>query len=136
MDFLERDLRANVSQPLKFIFSHRPSWILNAVLRNRDFPLQRLAKRYGVRFIVAGHIHEMLRFELEGVTYLSMGSSGGHLRASKQYKDGWFFQQTLVTVKGDSIDVSIHELSPPFGSSRVTKPEDWGAAGLIPAKIQ
>jgi 3',5'-cyclic-AMP phosphodiesterase len=134
IEFLEQDLQANAAQRLKFIFSHRPSWIMNTVLRNPAFPLQKLAKKYGVRYIVAGHIHEMLHFELDGVSYLSMASSGGHLRASKRYDDGWFFQHTLVTVKDDAAEFSIRELGPPFGSSRVSKLDDWGAAGLIPAR--
>ncbi|MBV9268952.1 MAG: metallophosphoesterase [Acidobacteriaceae bacterium] len=131
MTFLEKDLRANASQPVKFIFSHRPSWVMNAVLLNPDFPLERLAKQYGARYIIAGHIHQMLHFELEGITYLSMASSGGHLRASKRYEDGWFFQQTLATVSDGSVDFSIRELAAPFGQARVSKPSDWGAAGLI-----
>ena len=128
--FLEKDLQTHEKQPLKFIFSHRPSWILQALLANPDFPLHRLAKRYGVRYVVAGHIHQMLRFELEGVTYLSVASSGGHLRDSGEYRKGWFFQHTLVFVQGTSVGMEIKELGPPFGQGRVSKPADWGTAGL------
>jgi 3',5'-cyclic-AMP phosphodiesterase len=128
--YLEKDLQAHKKQPLKFIFSHRPSWILQVVLANPDFPLHQLAKRYRVQYIIAGHIHQMLHFELEGITYLSMASSGGHLRDTKQYEKGWFFEHTLVTVKGSSANFEIKELGQPFGQSRVTKPSDWGAAGL------
>ena len=55
------------------------------------FPLHRLAKKYGVQYVIAGHVHEMLHFTLEGIEYVSMVSSGGHLRASGKYEDGWFF---------------------------------------------
>lgn len=128
--YLQKDLEAHQKETLKFIFSHRPSWILQAVLANPDFPLQRLAKRYGVVYVIAGHLHEMLRFNLQGITYVSMASSGGHLRATRRYEDGWFFQHTLVTVHGNSVDFEIKELNPPFGHSRVTRLADWGAAGL------
>jgi Icc protein len=128
--YLERDLQAHQKQTLKFVFSHRPSWILQVVLANPGFPLQRLAKRYGVTYVIAGHLHDMLHFEVQGVTYLSMASSGGHLRATRRYEDGWFFQHTLVTVNGSSVDFEIKELNPPFGHSRVTKVADWGSAGL------
>lgn len=128
--FLERDLSAHRAQPVKFIFSHRPSWILQAVLFNPNFPLHRLAKRYGVQYVIAGHIHQMLRFDLDGVTYVSMASSGGHLRASKQYEQGWFFQHTLVTVRGNAVNFAIKELGPPFGQARVSELSDWGPAGL------
>ena len=128
--FLQKDLEMHQKQQLRFIFSHRPSWILQVVLGNPEFSLQRLAKRYGVHYVIAGHLHEMLHFELAGVTYLSMASSGGHLRSTKRYEDGWFFQHTLVTVKGESAEFKIQELDPPFGRSRVTNVRDWGATGL------
>ena len=129
--YLKRDLQSHAGQPVKFVISHRPSWILQAVLRNPNFPLQHLAEQYGVKYVIAGHIHQMLHFELNGVTYLSMASSGGHLRNTKRYEDGWFFEHTLVTVRGDSADFSIKELRAPFGEGRVSKPDDWGAAGLV-----
>jgi 3',5'-cyclic-AMP phosphodiesterase len=129
--FLQKDLELHRSQPVKFIFSHRPSWILQAVLGNPAFPLHQLAKRFGVQYVIAGHIHQMLHFELDGVTYLSMASSGGHLRESKSYERGWFFQHTLVTVRGNTAAFEIKELAPPYGKSRVTTPADWGAAGLV-----
>lgn len=129
--YLEKDLQMHQKQPVKFIFSHRPSWILHVVLANPDFPLHRLAKRYGVKYVIAGHLHEMLHFEVDGVTYLSMASSGGHLRSTKRYEDGWFFQHTLVTVQENSVNFKIKELDPPFGHSRVTQAADWGPAGLV-----
>jgi 3',5'-cyclic-AMP phosphodiesterase len=129
--YLQKDLQIHQKKPVKFIFSHRPSWILQVVLGNPDFPLHRLAKRYGVKYVIAGHVHEMLHFEVDGITYLSIASSGGHLRGSKRYEDGWFFQHTLVTVRDASVNFKIKELGPPFGHSRVTQPADWGAAGLL-----
>ncbi len=128
--FLKRDLEANGKQKLKFVFFHRPSWIFKVLLRDSDFPLHKLAKQYGVQYVICGHIHEMLRFELEGVTYLSMASSGGHLREPRTYERGWFFQHTLVTVHEDKADFEIKELSAPFGEGRVTKPENWNPLGL------
>jgi Icc protein len=129
--YVQKDLQIHQKKPIKFILSHRPSWILQVVLENPDFPLHRLAKRYGVKYVIAGHVHEMLHFEVDGITYLSIASSGGHLRGSKRYEDGWFFQHTLVTVRDASVNFKIKELGPPFGHSRVTQPADWGAAGLL-----
>jgi 3',5'-cyclic-AMP phosphodiesterase len=129
--FLRSDLEKHAKQPLKFVFSHRPSWILQVVLSNPQFPLHQLAKTYGVKYVIAGHIHQMLHFELDGITYLSMASSGGHLRNGKEYQKGWFFEHTVVEARGESADFTIKETGPPFGESRVTKPADWGAAGLV-----
>jgi UDP-2,3-diacylglucosamine pyrophosphatase LpxH len=133
---LEKDLQLHRKQPVKFIFSHRPSWILQVVLGNPNFPLHQLAKRYGVKYVIAGHIHQMLHFELDGVTYLSMASSGGHLREDKKYDKGWFFEHTLATVRDDSASFAIKELDRPFGESRVSKPADWGPAGLVSTYTQ
>ena len=130
LDFLENDLKAHSKQPVKFIFFHRPSWILKVLLRDPEFRLHQLARKYGVQYVICGHIHEMLHFEMDGVTYLSMASSGGHLRSPKTYEKGWFFQHTLVTVRGSQVEMRIKELQKPFGQSRSTSPDDWGAAGL------
>ena len=131
LEFLESDLKAHPAAPLKMVFSHRPSWLLNVAARNPDFPLHRLAKRYGVAYVIAGHIHQMLRFELDGVTYLSMPSAGGHLRLSKAYQDGWFFAHARVDVDGPEAAIRIEEVKPPLGQGRTTVPADWGMLGLL-----
>ncbi|MGC2659724.1 MAG: metallophosphoesterase [Bryobacteraceae bacterium] len=129
--YLQNDLSAHAKQPLKFVFMHRPSWIVPVLFQNPDFPLARLAKRWGVQYVIAGHLHQMLHFDLAGVTYLSMASSGGHLRDTREYDKGWFFQHTLVTVNGLSVAFTIKEAGPPIGHSRITTLSDWGVAGLV-----
>jgi Icc protein len=129
--FLEKDLAAHRSQTVKFIVSHRPSWLFHAVLGDSSFPLQQLALKYGVQYIIAGHLHQMLHFQLGSVTYLCLASSGGHLRNDKAYQHGWLFQHTDVTVDGPTASFKIEELPAPYGKGRVTSPSDWGAAGLI-----
>src|ERR1017187_3832240 len=129
--FLETDLKAHAGQPLKIIVSHRPSWLVNVALRNPKFALHQLARRYGVQYVIAGHVHQMLHLALDGVTYVSMPSSGGHLRLSGAYEDGWFFGHALAEVHGGSIDFQIQELGSPHGEGRTTKLTDWGMAGLV-----
>ena len=131
LTFLEEDLKEHNSQPLKFIVSHRPSWLLKAVLGDPNFRLHQIAKKYGARYTVAGHAHEMLHAELEGVDYISMASAGGHLRASGKYEDGWFFGYAVVDVKAKGAAIHIHELGAPYGQGRVTTLSDWGKAGLL-----
>jgi 3',5'-cyclic-AMP phosphodiesterase len=126
LTFLEDDLRQHNEQPLKFIVFHRPSWILNAIIGDSNFRLHRIAKKYGARFVISGHVHEMLHAELDGVDYVSMVSAGGHLRASGKYEDGWFFGYGVVDVGGKGVDFRIHELG-----GRTTALKDWGPAGLI-----
>ena len=131
LGFLEADLKAHAGQPVKTIVMHRPSWLVDVALRNPNFALHHLAQRYGVQYVVAGHVHQLLRLELEGVTYVSMPSSGGQLRLSELYQDGWFFGHALVEVHANSIDFQIREAGPPRGQGRRTKLTDWGMAGLV-----
>jgi len=136
--FLEADLKAHAAQPVKFIVSHRPSWLVNVVLQNPNFALHQLARRYGVQYVLAGHVHQMLHFEFEGATYVSMASSGGHLRLSGAYKDGWLFGHALVEVNAQGVEFQIREAGTPRGEGRITKLADWGMAGLVrkaPGKV-
>jgi predicted phosphodiesterase len=132
--FLEADLKAHAAQPFKLILSHRPSWLLNVALRNPNFELHQLARRYKVQYVIAGHVHQMLHLELEGVEYVSVPSSGGHLRLSKAYEDGWFFGHSLVELHGTVGDFRIEEAGSPAGEGRVTRLAEWGMAGLLKRK--
>ena len=131
MQFLEKDLALHASAAVKFVVFHRPSWILNVALGNPEFPLQQLARKYGANYMIAGHMHQLIHAELEGVTYLSMPSAGGHLRLSGRYQDGWFFGYAVVEVRERDAVFQIHELKPPHGEGRTTPLADWGKAGLI-----
>ncbi len=131
LSFLEQDLRAHAAQPVKFIVSHRPSWLINVVVRNANFPLHQLAKKFGVETIIAGHVHAMQHVDLDGIHYISVPSAGGHLRATRRYEDGWFFGYIAGEVSGSEIRFQIKELKPPYGRGRVTGLDDWGAGGLV-----
>ena len=131
LHFLESDLAAHASQPLKFVVSHRPSWITEVAFQNPAFPLHRVAKKYGVRYVIAGHIHVILNMQLEGITYISLPSAGGQLRLSGKYEDGWFFGYTLAEVRGGEVHLQIHELG-----GRTTNLADWGNVGLVTKPAQ
>ena len=81
-----------------------------------------------MRYVVAGHIHEMLHMDLDGVSYVSLPSAGGHLRLSGRYEDGWFFGHTLADVRGSEVRFEIREID-----GRVTSLNDWGNVGLVKA---
>src|SRR5262249_14395273 len=107
MAFLESDLEAHREAAVKFVLMHRPSWIPDAPLRNPNGALHRIAKRYGVRYWIAGHVHQAIHVEFDGVTYYSVPSAGGHLRLSGKYEDGWFFGWTRVDVQDDRAEFRI-----------------------------
>jgi hypothetical protein len=123
---LENDLREHAAAPVKFLVSHRPSWLLDAALGSTNSPLHQLAKRYGVCCVVAGHVHQLIHAELQGVTYLSLPSAGGHLRLSGKYEDGWFFGWTAVEVRGREVVFQVHALD-----GATTPLSAWGRAGLL-----
>ncbi len=133
LQFLENDLREHAGQPLKFVVSHRPSWLIDAALGNREFTLHRLARKYGVQYVIAGHVHQMLHIDLDGVAYVSLPSAGGHLRVSRQYDAGWFFGHTRVDVEGGHAGFQIRELPPPHGEGRLSSLTDWGLLGRLKA---
>jgi 3',5'-cyclic-AMP phosphodiesterase len=124
--FLEADLRAHEGALVKFVVMHRPSWIADAALRNPAGPLHQIAKRYGVRYWIAGHVHQLIHSDFDGVTYYAAPSAGGHLRLSGKYEDGWFFGWTGVEVKGREAVFQVHELK-----GRVSSLDEWGLSGLL-----
>lgn len=130
MAFLESDLELHRAQPVKFVVSHRPSWLVPAATRNPNFELHRLARKYGVQYVVAGHVHQLLHVSLDGVEYYCAPSAGGHLRASEKYQDGWLFGYTVVSVQASAVTFEIKELPAPHGQGRVTALSDWGLLGL------
>ncbi len=128
--WLEADLRAHQrahpDAPVKMVVTHRPTWIMDAALGNTQSPLHQLAKRYGVCCLIAGHVHQLIHAELEGVTYYALPSAGGHLRLSASYEDGWFFGWTEVAVNGQDVRFQVHALE-----GAVTPLSAWGRAGLV-----
>ena len=131
LTFLEEDLKAHVSQPFKLIVSHRPSWLVGVALRNTNLPLHRIAKQYGVQYVIAGHVHQLLHFSFGGIDYISMPSAGGHLRASGAYEDGWFFGYALATLRGSELKLEFKEVKTPHGRGRISTPDAWGMFGLL-----
>ena len=83
LDFLEEDLAKHAGQSPKFVFFHRPFWLLPVKFQNGNFALHRSARKYQVGFVVSGHAHVFDRSEFEGIEYVMVGSSGGSLSHGK-----------------------------------------------------
>ena len=133
--FLESDLRKNRQRDPKFVFFHKPFWIVYLKVGSGEFALHRLAKQYGVDYVVSGHAHQFFRMERDGVVYLSVGSSGASLERGlgkgEGFAQGWFHHHVWVRVRGPKVDMTVKELDAPYGKGRMFRVEDWGADGPV-----
>jgi predicted phosphodiesterase len=116
MRFLEQDLQRNRERHPKFVFFHQSFWLLFLKFQSGAFPLHRLAKEYGVDYVITGHGHQYVRMERDGVVYLQVGSSGA--RVNPSFAEGLFYQHIWVEVKGAQAHFTVKELAAPFGEGR------------------
>lgn len=112
--FLEKDLAANQGRRAKFVFFHKPFWVVYLKLGSGEFELHRLAKKYGVCCVISGHIHQLIRMERDGILYLAVGSSGASLARGisrgEGFEQGWFYQHVLAEVSERSVSFRIKQL--------------------------
>jgi hypothetical protein len=101
------------------------------MMNSPNFELHRIAKRFGVQYVIAGHVHGMFQGTLDGVTYISAPSAGGNLRASMKYEDGWFYGFTQFDVTPAGVSVRIQELGAPYGKGRSSALTEWGKGGAL-----
>lgn len=128
MRFLDDDLAANQDKHPKFVFFHKPLWLIPLKFQSGAFPLHKLAVKYGVDCVISGHGHQFVRMVRDGVVYMEVGSSGGHFRGDS-FAQGWFFQHVWATVKGPKVRFTVKELDAPAGKGRMFDAEDWGDNG-------
>jgi 3',5'-cyclic-AMP phosphodiesterase len=132
LEYCEKELAKHKELRPKFVFCHRPSWILNARLGNRSFALHGLARKYSVDYVISGHGHQLVHLELDGVRYLEIGSSGGSiergLKLGQGFKDGWFYHWIWAQVQDGKVEMTVKEVA---GLGRVFRLSDWGAAGPV-----
>jgi 3',5'-cyclic-AMP phosphodiesterase len=131
--FLEKDLAANATRSPKFVFFHRPFWALYIKMRSGEFPLHRIARKYGVNYIVSGHAHFFMRMERDGIAYLGVGSSGASMERGRNsglsFAEGWFYHHIWVRVRGDKAEFTVKELTSSGGRGRMFRAEDWDTNG-------
>lgn len=108
MQFLTRDLAANSARDPKFVFFHKPFWLIPAKFQNSHFAFQAVMKTYGVQYVFSGHGHQYVRAALDGVNYIEVPSSGGKLKGQGAAQ-GWFYGYMQVTVKGPKVDLTVQK---------------------------
>jgi predicted phosphodiesterase len=132
MRFLAEDLEANKDRNPKFIFFHKPYWLVFLKLGSGEFPLHRLARQYNVAAVISGHGHQFVRMKRDGVVYMEVGSSGGTMKGlakGEGFAQGWFYHHVWARVKGSKVSFTVKELDPPLGKGRMFRAEDWDAKG-------
>jgi predicted phosphodiesterase len=125
LQFLEADLKANRERHPKFVFFHQSFWLIFLKAQSGAFPLHRLAREYGVDYVITGHGHFFARMVRDGVAYMQMGSSGAKM--TPDFALGVFYQHASVEVRGAAATIRIKELDAPFGKGRSFAAEDWDA---------
>lgn len=120
--FLTRDLAQNRDRDPKFVFFHKPFWLIPVKLESSHFPFHQLIAQYGVRYVISGHGHQYVHAVQDGVTYLEAPSSGGKLKG-EGFAQGWFYGRVLVAVKGSNVSLTVKEIGPPFGEGRSFTPK-------------
>jgi len=130
LEYCERALAKHKDLHPKMVFFHKPSWIINARVGNRSFPIHTLAKKYGVDYVISGHGHQLVHLELDGVRYLEIGSSGGTiargLGLGQGFKDGWFYHWMWAQVQNGKVEFTVKEV---LGQGRVFRLSEWGPTG-------
>ncbi len=132
LEFLRRDLEQNKERSPKFIFFHRPFWIPYLTFKSGEFPLHQIAKKYGVSYVISGHMHQFLRMTRDGIVYMAVGSSGASIKrgvnAGQGFGQGWFYQHVWAQVKGLNVHCTIKEIDGP-GKGRMFNAGDWDEKG-------
>lgn len=135
LDFLERDLKEHQARSPKFIFVHKPYWMIPLKLQSGEFRLHQLARRYGVAYVVSGHGHRLVRMERDGIQYLMVASSGANIEAQRNnpegFRSGYLYHHVWVRVKGSSARFTVKELDGPYGKGRMFPLEAWGESGPL-----
>jgi hypothetical protein len=117
LTFLESDLAAHAARQPKFIFFHRPFWLLPIKFQNGDFPLHRIAKKHGVSWIISGHGHFFDRSSYDGIEYVMVGSSGGSLdhgggNGKENQDTGSFYGYGWVHIENGAAKLEIRHVTP------------------------
>ncbi len=126
LEYCERTLARHRDLRPKFVFCHRPSWLLDARVGNRNFGLHTLARKYGVDYVISGHGHQIVHLELDGVRYLEIGSIERGLKLGQGFKEGWFYHWIWARVRDGKVEMTVKEAT---GQGRLFRLSDWGPTG-------
>ena len=116
LEWLEADLAGAAGAGHMFVFAHKPLWTQTLALGGVE-PLHEILRTHEVDVHFTGHLHHYFSAEYDGVSYVSMGSSGGGtLATDSSTARGEFFQFGWVTVNDEGYELAVVELGGVHGS--------------------
>ncbi len=104
LEWLKNDLAAHSGASLTFVFFHKPFWY-DAFETGSPFQLHELFRQHGVDWVFSGHYHRYVTTEKDGIQYVMVGSSGGHVGNNPDR--GEFYHFGWMRVDGDNVDFSV-----------------------------
>lgn len=133
LSFCEAELRRHAARAPKFVFFHKPFWLVPIRVGQPGFAFHEMMKRHKVDYVVSGHGHQLVHLEREGVHYLEVGSSGGSilrgLQMGQGFKDGWFYHYVWASIEAGKVEMMVKEIGPAWGQGRMFRLSDWTASG-------
>ncbi len=101
--WLEKDLKKHRKAAYTFVILHKPFWIESTAKGKADV-LHEIFLKHGVDAVFTGHYHTYFSGEYDGITYTSMGSSGG---SCKPLPNGLKYHFAWVTVDHRGISIAV-----------------------------
>jgi len=108
LQWLEADL-ASTEQPVKMVFLHHPPFDPDGtdhILQMGNSEVMALAEKYGVQYVMAGHIHAYEEEERDGTQYIITGGCGAPLYAG-EHPEGGFNHYVRVRVDGTDVTTEV-----------------------------
>ncbi len=102
LEWVNNDLQQNQTAANTFVFIHRPFW-WNSVAEGKPDTLHTLFVKHGVDAVFTGHYHEYFSAEYDGITYTTIGSSGG---ATQLSPTGLMYHFAWVTVNQAGVHIA------------------------------
>lgn len=104
VNWLVNDLDTHLSAPLTCVFLHKPFW-LDAEQSGAFDAMHDLFVKKGVDWVFSGHYHNCVHTEKDGIDYMMIGSSGGHIGDNPER--GEFYHFGWLMIDNDTVHCSI-----------------------------
>ncbi len=104
LEWLEKNLLDHKTAPVTCLFIHKPFWY-DTFQMNESNRMHDLFVKYGVDWVFSGHFHRYVSAVRDGIHYVMVGSSGGHLGSNEAHGD--FYQYGYLTLKNGKLQFSL-----------------------------